>query len=259
MAPLVQLIVAGYRQVAGFCRPLRRPSLDRLSTFTDSLDFTGDAMMARGRLIAALAGLCALTVNFGTAQAATIDYNFIGTGTGTLNGVGFSGVFDVNYLANTSTISSSGNFFTNSGTATFLSSAGFATLSSGSGYTPEVVLINGPTPGAASIGFAQLQPAPVFAVAEAVFNPAFQNYNLATAFALTGGSVSFLPQTYVTNIGNLSFTSISSLQFTALGGVAATPLPASWTLMLGSLVLGAGFMAFQRAKGKNEALISAAA
>jgi hypothetical protein len=36
--------------------------------------------MARGKFIAALAGLCVLSPNFGTARAATIDYNFIGTG-----------------------------------------------------------------------------------------------------------------------------------------------------------------------------------
>jgi hypothetical protein len=215
--------------------------------------------MARGKLTAALAGLCALSMNFGAAQAAIIDYTFIGTGTGTLNNVAFSGLFDVNIIANTSTISGSGNNFTNTGTATFLSSAGFATFSSGSGYTPEVVLINGPTANLASVGFAQLQPAPVFAVAEALFNPAFQNYNLANALALTGGSVSFGTQTYLTSLGNLTFTSINSLKFEAVGGVATTPLPASWAMMLGSLALGLGAMLHQRRRRDKVALTNAAA
>jgi hypothetical protein len=115
-----------------------------------------------GAFIAALAGLCALSLNFGTARAATIDY--IGTGAGTLNGVAFSGLFDVNIIGNTSTISSSGDFFSNKGTAIFVSSAGLATFSSGPGVTWEVILINGPTVSAANVSFAQTQPAPVFAV-----------------------------------------------------------------------------------------------
>jgi hypothetical protein len=216
--------------------------------------------MARGKLIAALAGLCALGMNLGTAQAATVDYNFIGTGTGTLNGNAFSGLFDVNILANTSTISFDGaNHYTNAGFATFTSSAGFATFTNGGGYTPEVVLINGPTGSAANVGFGQAQPAPVFFVNEALFNSAFQNYNLATAFALTGGTVSFGPQTYLTNLGNLTFASITSLSFVATGGVAATPLPASWTMMLGGLIFGGGFMLYQRRKRDGRVPMNAAA
>jgi hypothetical protein len=168
-------------------------------------------------------------------------------------------LFDVNIIANTSTISGSGNFFTNTGTAIFASSAGLAAFKSGPGVTPEVILINGPTGSAANVGFAQTQPAPVFAVNEAHFNSAFKNYNLATAFALTGGTVSFLPQTYLTNAGNLIFTSITSLKFDAVGGVAATPLPASWMMMLGVLVIGLRFMSYQRVRRDDGAIMNAAA
>jgi hypothetical protein len=208
--------------------------------------------MARGKFIAALAGLFALSLNFAAARAATIDYTFIGTGTGTLGKSTFSGTFDVNLVGNTTSVFNLGNFFSNAGTATFASGGLNATLNSGS----QVILINGPS-GFANVGFAQLQPPPVFAVNEAVFNNAFLGYALASAFPLTGGTVSFLPQTYLTNLGALSFSSISSLKFEA--GMSATPLPASWTMMLGVLVVGFGFAFYQRAKRDNGAVMSAAA
>jgi hypothetical protein len=42
-------------------------------------------------------------------------------------------------------------------------------------------------------------------------------------------------------------------------GVAVTPLPASWTMMLSSLLIGLGFMAYQRGKRNDGALASATA
>src|SRR5258708_30860183 len=96
--------------------------------------------MARGKFIAALAGLFALSMNFAAARAATIDYTFIGTGTGTLGKSTFSGTFDVNLVGNTTSVFNLGNFFSNGGAATFASGGLNATFNSGSG----VVFVNSP-------------------------------------------------------------------------------------------------------------------
>ena len=160
------------------------------------------------------------------ARASTIDYIFTGDGSGTLNGVAWSGDFTVTEIANTSTVNTSGapllsNVVTS---ATFEAGSLNATLT---GTGNDVILNASST--FPSIAFDQQQPSPVFDVGEGLENSAFETYNLATAFPLTAGIPSFIPQTFDTSAGNLAFAAIGSLSFEATTGV---PEPASWATML---------------------------
>jgi hypothetical protein len=171
----------------------------------------------------------------GAARATTIDYIFTGTGTGTLGGSAFSGGFGVTLVGDTGTVASASPFFSDDVSGTFVAGALSATLDSGA----QMRLINGPS-GSAVAGFGQIQPGPVFFVEEAVFTDALLGYDLKTAFPLTSGIVSAIVQTFLTNNGDLTFNSISSLSFEA--DLAATPLPASWVMML-TLLAFAWFVA----------------
>jgi PEP-CTERM motif len=179
--------------------------------------------------IGLLAGCVALLFGAG-AQAATIDYIFTGTGTGTLNGTAFNGSFTVTEIGNTLAVSGpSGGEFTNvASTASFVIGSNMGTLT---GTTNEVI-DNTAAPG--YIGFAQL---PLISV-ESTTNSVFETYQLATALPLTIGTPSVAPATYDTNLGNLDFTTITALNFQAVIP-SAVPEPAS-LLMVGTALLGLG-------------------
>ena len=160
------------------------------------------------------------------AAAATIDYIFTGAGSWTLNGVKGSGAFTITYVADTSTITSSGGEFMNSGVGTFVSGPTTAILT---GDVNEVIDITA-TPG--FIGFTQIAFSPFNVGLETLINPAFETYSLSRAFPLTSGPLN--PPTaaiFRTDAGELAFTddSLTSLSFQATGGV---PEPSTWALML---------------------------
>jgi hypothetical protein len=72
------------------------------------------------------------------ATAATIDYISAGAGSWTLDGVKGSGAFTITYVADTSTITSSGSEFMNSGVGTFVSGPTTAILIRGNTVTVDI-------------------------------------------------------------------------------------------------------------------------
>jgi hypothetical protein len=85
------------------------------------------------------------------------------------------------------------------------------------------------------------------------------NSSLSFAFAValsSGSFAGYLPDFKINWIGSQNNYDLVSK---ALAPVAATPLPASWTMMLSTLVIGLGFMFSRRARRGNGALIPAAA
>lgn len=191
------------------------------------------------------AALSAAVMLGAIARAAPIDYIFTGTGSGTLNGVSFSGGFSVNEIGDTTTVDTSDPTFfrNNASSAVFASGALTAALT---GNFNQVILNKDPA--FPRIGFGQGQPAPVFFVAEATSNFAFAPYDLASAFPLTSGTPSFATQTYLTSGGDLTFTSISALSFEATTP-GAVPEPSTWALLvLGFGALGTGMRGSRRSR-----------
>ena len=118
----------------------------------------------------------AVPVLAGPASAATIDYIFSGTASWTLNGVTFTDdPFTLTYVADTSTITSSGGEFFNSGVGTFVSGATTATLT---GNVNEVIV----DPPSDLLGFGQIVISPFTVSVEAISNSAFGSYSLSMAF-----------------------------------------------------------------------------
>jgi hypothetical protein len=174
------------------------------------------------------------------ANAVPITYIFHGTGSGVLGGTVFNGGFSVTLVGDTvNVVNGSPNYFTNSAvTASFTTGSLVAIMPNTS-----IQIIGGLVdPNGSNVSFPQSQPAPVFAVNTALFNTAFNTYDLTTAFALTPGGPSFLQDPYVTNIGNLSFATITDMSFEA---IAATPIPAALPMFLMALS-GLGLLAAKR-------------
>jgi hypothetical protein len=196
-------------------------------------------------------------------QASPIEYIFDGVGSGTY-GETLSGTDPTTGAP----IYSGGTAFTNAtfavvvtgdtanivGAGTgFVTNTGTATVSIGSfsaNFTPDIRVgsvydtSNPPNTASANVGFGQAQPAPVAFVAEALFNPAFQGYDLGLT-GLTGGTPNFISQTYSTTNGFLTFDSASSLTFEAISQTSAVPEASTWAMMILGFA-GLGFMAYRR-------------
>ncbi|HEU0117665.1 MAG TPA: hypothetical protein VFR09_03445 [Alphaproteobacteria bacterium] len=184
----------------------------------------------------------ALIAFTGTAHAATIEYIFQGTGTGTYSGTpgttGFNSDFTVTLFGDTSAVFAGINRFDNSVTGNIT----FGGALTGVLSAPVSVAVI--TSGTPTIGFIQTQPSPVFAVAEATSNSAFGTYDLSTALALTAGNPSFANQTFLTTDGFINFSSISSLSFEA--ELVQTPLPAAMPMFIAALASLAAFGLMRR-------------
>ena len=191
------------------------------------------------------------------ANASPIEYIFTGTGaTGSYGqtlvpgssppsytgGTSFTS-YTIDVFADTSGINGAGTgFVTNFGSATF-TSGGFS-----ANFVPQIRVdsvydpTSPPNTAAANVAFGQAQPSPVFFVAEALFNPTFQGYDLTPLSPAVGGSPNFQSQTFSTDAGFITFLSTASLTFQAISGV---PEPSTWAMMLLGFA-GVGFMAYRR-------------
>jgi PEP-CTERM motif len=176
-----------------------------------------------GRRFHALALAAGISVAAVGARAAPITYIFTGTGTGALDGTSFTS-FTVDLIGDTSNITSGGGENFNTSSLATVTAGGVSDTLTGGGN--DVVLNSTTFP---AVGFGQTQPAPIFAVVEAVANPVFTTYNLATSFPLTGGTVSSEVASYITASGTFDVQTITSLNFQAISGV---PEPATWALLL---------------------------
>jgi hypothetical protein len=207
----------------------RFPSLENQELATMKLKLSGLLL----GLLVALSG--------GEAKAITIDYIFTGTGTGDLGGTPFNGNFNVTYI---------GGILSN-----IAPIGSFSTLTLNAVFDSGTVVNLNTDPAFPLIGFGQTIPPSSF-VEEATRNSAFTPYNLASAFPFTAGTPSFLAQTYLTNKGNLDFSTISALSFQAATPgqtPSAVPLPPSAPLFAVAL-LGLGFVAYQRRRNGSETL-----
>jgi hypothetical protein len=173
--------------------------------------------MRRWRL--ALAGTALAVMLAGNAEAGQIDYIFIGTGDGSLDGIAFDGAFSVTMVSDTATISSGGGKLRNTGTTTFV--AGLLTAT----FTAPVLIENTAAPG--FMGFGQTTPP---FPDESLTSSVFETYDLASALGVTSGGLSVAPATFATSGGDLNFDSITALSFQAT--VPGVPEPSTWAMML---------------------------
>jgi hypothetical protein len=207
-------------------------------------------------------------VSGASANAATIDYIFTGLGTGSLGTTGFGGFpiapdvsFTFTIVGDTGAViagspsgpPNNGNPFQNAGTsATFVSGSLSANLSN----TLVNLFNNNQTATFPGVGFFQTSPAVVGEVLGTPAGGGLGSYDLTTAFALINSNspnfVSFIPQTFATDSGDLIFTHISALTFEAVIPSSETPVPAAFPLFASGLgVLG---LLARRRKRKAAAL-----
>jgi hypothetical protein len=151
---------------------------------------------------AALAA-CAVPLHAAGASAATIDYIFIGTGSGVFDGRGFAGDFRIAMIADTSTVTSGGGEFRNDVGTMVIFIGGLRDT-----ITAPLVLTNAADPGFAGFG-QELPPFP----SEDLTNAIFQTYNLMTALPFTSGGLSVAPATFQTGGGTVDFETITALSF----------------------------------------------
>ena len=226
------------------------------STVAPKYCIGGCVVMRSVKLEIAALAISAALFSGAPANAATIDYIFTGLGTGSLGGTAFGGFpfapdvsFTFTIVGDTGAVTAgspsgppdNGNPFRNVGTsATFVSGSLSANLSN----TLVNLNNNNQANTFPSVGFFQTSPS---VVGEALGTPAggqLGSYDLTTAFALIssaspGNFVSFIPQTFATDSGDLIFNNISALTFEAVVASSETPLPAAFPLFATGLgVLG---------------------
>jgi hypothetical protein len=172
----------------------------------------------------------------GAAKAATIDYIFSGTGSGSLGATSFDGNYSITFVGDTATaFSYAPGSFANLVVGTFSTSSLSAVLD-GPIYISSVAAPNN------AIGFVQ---PPGFSV----INAAVNGYDLATPFSLITGPVSpiadsLVAATFTTDDGNLTLDNLSTMSFEAVEP-SAVPLPAALPMFLAAFA-GLAFFGYQR-------------
>ncbi len=179
-----------------------------------------------------------------SAQAATIDYIFSGTFTGSLGATNYTGQsFSVDLTGDTNNVTFGGGEYAN------VASAATFTIGSTTGNLlgnfNDVVL--NPSFSSGTVIFGQAQTLPPFFVGEGLSNSGLATYNLAFAFASVTGPLSLTADSvYQTSLGDLTFNDISALSFEADSiAVSPVPLPAGFPLFAAALGL-MGFMGWNR-------------
>jgi hypothetical protein len=180
------------------------------------------------RRIAVLAAIAAsFVLHTSIANAVPIDYIFTGTASGNFAGTNFNGAFRVDLFGDTNDVVTGSPSTVSPTSATVTIGAQNATLAN------TVVSVNTGNLAFPRIIFGQSQPSPVFFVAEGAENAAYASYDLTTAFALTAGTPEFISQTFLTSIGDLTFTGANSVSFEAV--ISGTPLPGALPLFASGL------------------------
>jgi hypothetical protein len=201
-----------------------------------------------------------------SANATPIEYIFTGSGaTGSYGetlvpgsdpasytgGTSFTN-YTIDVFADTSSITGAGTgFVTNTGSATFTSGSFSANFVPQIRVTSLYDTSNPPNTALANVNFGQAQPSPVFFVAEALFNPLFQGYDLTPLSPAVGGSPNFISQTFSTDAGFITFSTTTDLTFEAVSGV---PEPSTWAMLLLGFA-GIGSLAY---RSKNKLALNAA-
>jgi hypothetical protein len=166
---------------------------------------------------------------------------------GVIGGVlGFDNApFNVTLVGDTTNVTSGGTEWFNQASSATFNVDGFS--GTFAGVFNEAIVNN--DPGSPRAAFGQFQGGTDF-VAEALQNPAFETYDLKTAFPLTAGTPEFILQVFQTDpLGGifaptLEFDSASAISFQATTGV---PEPSTWAMLLLGFA-GLGFAGYSRSK-----------